>query len=699
MTLFWLASAAVLAAGAALSLGIGPRRRGDACTGALALAIVIAVTLGKILLLTGQFRPVPVTVAALTAAAAAAAWLIADRAARRRAAATLRLFIARPTAGFAPAAWIACAAVVAATGYFGYLAARLPPLAYDSLYYHLISVSQWVRTGHLVSPVPGMHSRGTDVLILTEADTMPHDTELVAAWFAVFTRSVSLVQLAQVMFLPLLFSGTYGICRHLGIRSRRAVLAGAVVVLAPVVLGQVATNYVDVSVVATLAASWQFLLAAFPREPDAADLREGPAGPRARSLILCGICLGLAAGTKPQNLGFCAAALVIVTGLCARQSRRAQVSSAATEQDPAGDVPGPVRCWVMLGIPMIALGSFWYLRTWLRWGSPTWPVMIGPFPGRVAAETMTDVGGLAIPPPWRGSGPLILLARDWAAGLPAFRPPGMNAIDTPGLVWLLAGLPAIALCFAIPAVRRRNLSGLLSVVAPMFVLTAVSPGVWQSRLSMPLLIAGGVALAILLDWDPPGRLARRAWRAGAAIAGSATLAIALSQAWSVASDPSWNVPANVSGVRAVLALARAPQSERRDLGPWLGWNTMQREMTAPGAVGFFSQAPPGFTLPFAGQDFRRPVVNIGAFPWSGSGPVPGAGQIERMLAAAHIRYLYMLPGSHAYADLATHPLTELRPVPAVRDGSLLELTAGHPPAEAQAAPRGQTPRRSRHATR
>jgi hypothetical protein len=167
----------------------------------------------------------------------------------------------------------------------------------------------------------------------------------------------------------------------------------------------------------------------------------------------------------------------------------------------------------------------------------------------------------------------------------------------------------------------------------------------------------------------------------------------------VASDPSWNVPAKVSGVRAVLALARAPQSERRDLGPWLGWNTMQREMTAPGAVGFFSQAPPGFTLPFAGQDFRRPVVNIGAFPWSGSGPAPGAGQIERMLAGAHIRYLYMLPGSHAYTDLTTHPLTELRPVPAVRDGSLLELTAGPPPAETQAAPHGQTAPRSRPTTR
>src|SRR5262249_36256283 len=153
--------------------------------------------------------------------------------------------------------------LTATLGYFGFLAVRLPPVAWDSLYYHLISVSQWVRTGHLVSPVPGMASQHTDVLILTQADTFPHDTELVAAWFAVFTRSVQLVQLAQLVFVPMLFAGVYGLSRHLGARARWAILGGTVAVLAPVVLSQVATNYADVAFASALAAGWQFLVAAF----------------------------------------------------------------------------------------------------------------------------------------------------------------------------------------------------------------------------------------------------------------------------------------------------------------------------------------------------------------------------------------------------------------------------------------------------
>jgi len=680
VTLFWLASVAVLAAGAALCLGLGPRRRGDTCTGALALAIVIAVTLGKVLLLTGQFRPVPVTVAALTAAASAAAWLIADRAARRRAAATLRLFAARPGLTFAPVAWVTCAAVVAATGYFGYLAGRLPPIAWDALYYHLISVAEWVRTGHLVSPVQGMSSPATDVQAMTQADTFPKDTELVAAWFAVFTRGVSLVQLAQVVFLPLLFSGTYGICRHLGIRSRWAVLAGGIAVLSPAVLSQVSTNYADVARAATVVASWQFLLAAFPARPDALDLRDGPAGPRLRSLLLAGTCLGLAAGIKPSNLMFCAAAPLVGVGLCALRTRRAT----AARGQPGWDVPSPARCFAAVCVPMVTLGSFWYLRTWLRWGSPTWPLTVGPFPGRADPEAWVDVGGLAIPAPWRGSSPMVLLARDLAASLPAFRPATLDAGDTAGLAWLLAALPAIALCLAIPAVRRRHLRGLLAVVLPLLLITILAPGAWHARYSLALLPAGGIALAMVIDSDLLER-SRPVLRAAPALAGSAALALAIWQAWDLAQDPSWNVPPGVRGVHAVLALAARPAQVRRDTGPWAAYNAMQREMTAPGAVGFFSTAPPLFTLPYAGQDFSHAVANIGPFPWSGTGPAPGSARIEQLITAAHVRYVYVLPGSPTYTDLHAHPVARLRPLPAVSDGSMFELTPGQA-AKAQGPP-------------
>jgi hypothetical protein len=272
--LFWLASVSVLCAGSLTCLGLGPRRRCDAATGSLALTIVLAVTLARILLLAGMFRPVLLTSCAAACLTAACGWLVLDRGARGRAAATLALWPGRPSVRAAPLGWAAAVALAAALGWFGLLAARLPPLAWDALYYHLISVSQWVRTGHLVAPVPGMSSPHTDVLILTQADTFPHDSELVAAWFAVFTRSVQLVQLAQLVFVPMLFCGVYGLSRHLGARARWAILAGAAAVLAPVVLSQAATNYADVAAASALAAAWQFLVAAFPRQPDSGAVRQ-----------------------------------------------------------------------------------------------------------------------------------------------------------------------------------------------------------------------------------------------------------------------------------------------------------------------------------------------------------------------------------------------------------------------------------------
>lgn len=680
--MLWFASIAVLFAGIMLSLGMGMRRRSDFVTGAIALSILIVVSLGKVLLLAGQFRPASVIAAALLCAGASAAWIAVSRAARQHAARTLRMFARRPRLRLAPPAWVAAAAasaVTAVAGYFGYLACRFPPIAWDALYYHLISVSQWVRTGSLVSPIPGMHSRATDVLILAEADTFPKDTELVAAWFAVFTHDVRLVQLAQLVFLPLLFAGTYGICRHLGVRPGWSVVAASLPVLAPAVLNQVATNYVDVAQAAAVTAAWPFLLAAFPAAPDGLDRTEGPARPRRRNLVMAGLCLGLAAGVKPTNLLFCAASLPVVVGLCAWRTRR--TLAASTAGPVAGlDVPKPLRCCAAEAIPMLAVGSFWYLRTWLRWGSPTWPIAVGPFPGRSGAAAWAGGAALGNIPSWRGSPALVVLARDWAASLPALRPAGLAAYQAPGLTWLFVLLPAIIACAAIPAVRGRNLPGLLWVVAPFFLLVCASPGSWDARESILALVAGGVSLVLLLDASPPARLRRVAWQAGTGLAGSVAVALSLWQAWGVVQHPSWNVPPSVHGIRAVLALAASAPSRRRDIGNWGGYNAWQTGMTAAGDVGFFAQDPPELTLPYAGQDFSRPVVSIGDFPWSGTGPAPRWPAVERMLQARHVRYLYVPTGTAVYAVVHAH----LRPVRAAADGSLLQVAGsarhrtGHP---------------------
>jgi hypothetical protein len=185
-------------------------------------------------------------------------------------------------------------------------------------------------------------------------------------------------------------------------------------------------------------------------------------------------------------------------------------------------------------------------------------------------------------------------------------------------------------------------------------------------------------------------------RAAASIAGAAVLVLVLWQAWDQAADPSWNVPAGTDGVRAVLTLAASPLRDRMNIGPWKAWNSVQAKMTGPGAIGFFTQDPPDFTLPYAGQDFSRAVVNIGPYPWRGHGPQPTDAAIAQLMAKAHVTYLYLAPGTVPYQVMMPRRARALRTVAtfgagsSAFGGSVLELSSAAPSIPGSGRPSGSS---------
>jgi hypothetical protein len=675
VTQMYIASAAVLVAGVLVCLGIGPRRRCDVVVGSFAVALALIPLLGKILLLLGQFRPTQVAAASVSSAAAAASWVAADRGARRRAAASLRLFLAVPRVGFAPLAWVAAAAMLAAVGYEAYIGARLPPVAWDAIYYHLISAAQWVRTGHLVAPLPGL-SPGNSVYIYLAADTFPKDAEITMAWLGLFTHDTSLVQLTQVAYVPLLAGGTYGICRHLDVRPRWAIVAAALVTLTPAVLQEMGTDYVDVASAAPRIAAWEFLLAAFPAS---APLDEDPNARKVRNLLLCGVCLGLTAGIKSTGVLVCVAAFLVIVGLCGRDTRlRIQ---AARPAPGAGYPPLPSvgRCVAAAAIPTVLLGSFWYIRTWIVWGSPFWPITLGPFPGLVSGTDFTNVGGAQIPLQLKSYSGLMLLLRSWIT-------PGYSL----GTVWLAVLLPAIAVATVL-VVRRRRPMPLLAVIAPLFVITLISPGAWVTRFSIPIVAVGAVALVLVLEMIPRGRMAGRLWRAGAFAVGAGTLALALSLAWNTLNNlQPWQA---TNTVHQTLQLAARPESVRRNAGPWLAYNQMSAMTRAPGAVAFFANSPPVFALPLAGLDFQREVVVLP--PYTPGAALAAAhargrpsreaarqdsmaataafGPVARQMRGYGARYLFVSVDTSAYKNLASQTPAQLRLLGSVDEGDVYVL--------------------------
>jgi hypothetical protein len=700
-----VATAAAFIAGLLACIAIGPRRPCDVVTGSVVVALAIIVLLAKVLLLLGVFRPVPVTIAALGAAVAAGGWLGVSRPARERARATL-LMLATVTRRirFSPVGCLAACAVILIVGYESAMGTRLPPVAWDSLYYHLISVAEWVRTGHFVAPLPGL-SRHNPIYIYYQADSFPKDAELTASWLAVFTHNTQLVGLSQVLYMPLLVGGVYGICRHLDVRAGLAVAAAAIVTMTPAVIQQLGTNYVDVAAVGTVLAAFQFLLSAFPASPAEAE----PAAPRVRALLLSGIAFGLAAGIEPTNLEYCAAGLALTIGLCIRETRRLiRIAGPAGADESA--LPSPGLYVLALATPMLALGSFWYIRTWLVWGSPVWPIQLGPFPGVVTATQWADIGGLAIPAQLRNLNGLALLVRSWVT-------PGLSLGD----IWIFVLLPAIGLA-AIIAFRRRRPMPVLAVVLPLFGLNAVSPGAWQASSEIPAVAAGAVALALVCESvadhrsltiavkaaivaterriaahrrsAPHARLAGAARRSAAALVSAVALCLAASTAWASANTMAgWQAAPTVS---STLRMLSEPEAARANLYPWDGYDLMNQLLTRPGALAFFANSPPGWVLPFAGLDFRRAVVVLSPYVQHTAPVVTGAGQKRPRLhvesertatnrfrsVASQMRdlgatYLFVEAGTPVYATLAERIPVQLHPLVDLSTGMIYELVTPH----------------------
>ncbi|MFL6077033.1 MAG: hypothetical protein ACJ73S_26870 [Mycobacteriales bacterium] len=610
-----LATGCVVAVAGIGAGALGLPSRSDTATAAALSGLTLVTVLTAGLGVARALRPWAVTVAAAGCLAVAGGWLLVSPAARERLGAAARDFRVRPAWPRGAVAWVAAVAGAAAAGEYAYrawLAVRLPPVAADAVYYHLLSVSEWVRTGSLDRPVRGLAggfgpgSSTFHLYSVTPADAYPKDTELVAAWFATFTHDVSLTGLTQFGFGLLLVLAVYGLCRRLAVPPALAALAATAVALAPVVVVQVGTLYVDVARVAGPVAAWQFLLAAFPKADDAE-----PAPPRGRLLALAGLGLALGVGVKTTNLYFVPPAALIVGWYAVR--RRA----------------GTVRCLLALLVPVAVLGSFWYLRSWWWWGSPFWPVRAGPFHGVTSQADLVECPGKCwLPPSWRHRSDGELMLRSWALALKAYRgPTGFEQRRGGlGLAWLLVMLPALGLC---AATARRHARAVVAVLLPVVVVTLIPHGRWSARYTLPLLVAGAVAVAVFA-----GSARHRA------IPPLAALALAATTCWSafcVTARPSTSLhDGRGDTFAASLRDAALPAGKRRLLGRWGPYAPLQRALPAGAPIAYCVSDIPIATLTLVGQDFRHSLRQLGS--------CPDPSTAARRLRATHTRYLYTMTG-------------------------------------------------------
>jgi len=199
------------------------------------------------------------------------------------------------------------------------------PNTVDVLSYHLPKIAEWVRAGRLCL------EGGLDPYA-----TFPAGFELIETWWVIFLRHDALIELAGVEFLLLGFCAARALAEGLGV-GRHASLAGLLYVLTPGVNMQAVSCLNDAPVAALVVATFALALSA---------------APTALTLLAFGLGLGM----KPTFL-FAAPGMAMSWVLFRPGARLS-----------AGRVS-----WT-LALSSLGVGGTWYVRNWMLYGNPFYPI-------------------------------------------------------------------------------------------------------------------------------------------------------------------------------------------------------------------------------------------------------------------------------------------------------------------------------------
>jgi hypothetical protein len=298
------------------------------------------------------------------------------------------------------------------------------------------------------------------------ADAYPRTIELLYSWTMLCTGTTVGFHLVNWYFLLVLASAAYVLARRAQLRHRLAVLCAALTATTPMPIYLTGVLYNDLPVCALLAAGVAFC----------APRRRGAW----RRSDLAGFALAVALGASAKfsvAIGAAVLSTVVLGGLLVGgRGRRGGVGSGPT-------------VLAVAGAALVAATP--YVRSWVLYGSPLWPlrVEVGPwtvFDGPMAPEQLW----ITASGPW--------LERWGAAVYKLFQTTSQDANGAFGLLFAVGVVPA-AVVFAARTLRRPSTLGVLLVC--MFWYVALVPVSTNLRYSLHILPVGYVMLCALL----PGR--------------------------------------------------------------------------------------------------------------------------------------------------------------------------------------------------
>jgi len=323
----------------------------------------------------------------------------------------------------------------------------LAPYLGDSLAYHLPKIAEWVRAGGFV-PELGLDRRST----------FPAGFELIETWWVVFLHHDVLIEMAGVEFLLLSAAATRAIARELGWSAKTATVAAALFVMNPALHFMATSCINDGAVTGLLVASIALIVAGL--HP-----------------LLVLLPVGLGIGVKPTFL-YAVPGLALMCGLLPRRE--------------GSGLESP-RSVMVVAAGALLVGAFWYLRNWVVYHNPIYPMGPGGMRSLISGALLKRVG-----PSWSSLRDNVTCFLDIRI-YDAISAP--DALCTNTFSWGPAGF-ALGAVATVPILREDRLLRRIALglaVSALAMLMSVELDLWDCRFVVFLAVLPALALGRL--WE------------------------------------------------------------------------------------------------------------------------------------------------------------------------------------------------------
>ena len=364
------------------------------------------------------------------------------------------------------------------------LAVISPDLSWDGNAYHIPPISLWAAHGGIywidqpyLEPLMNGYPKGVETVAYGAAMAFGND----------------FLNTATLWFLPLGALGIASIAITLGIRSLpAAAAAGALYLLIPVNMNQSSTTYTDAAFAACVVAFAALWLENLKQQRTSFS-----------AAFTLGAAASLALGAKSSAFLILGLAVLIWIAVRIRDHAR-RVRS--------GDEARSGRWWVrgllillLAGMVALADGGYWYVRDWVRAGSPLYPVglTVGQteiFPGAQISEAMNEQENT--PEAFRSLSALQRVGVSWLQGLSKW-PESIRGYDSRfgglGFLWLAGCFPALIALFLLRRKLVFDLRSLILLTLLVGLAFVLSPMNWWSRYIIWIYALGLPAFALLMQ--------------------------------------------------------------------------------------------------------------------------------------------------------------------------------------------------------